>query len=63
MDIVEEEQAALGPGGDASVNSLATAPVIVRETLRQADSSLDQIHHVSTADAETSFLPSSCCLS
>lgn len=63
MAIVEEEQAALGPGGDGSVNSLATAPVIVQETLRQADSSLDQIHQVSKADAEISFLPSSCYLS
>lgn len=63
MDIVEEEQAALGPGGNSSVNSLATAAVIVREMLRQADSSLDQKRRVSKADAEISFLPSSCYLS
>lgn len=63
MDTVEEEQAALGPGGDGSVNSLAAAAVIVRETLRQADSSLDQKQPVSEAGAEISFLPSSCCVS
>lgn len=45
-----------------AVNSLATAAVIVQETL-QADSSLDQIQQVSEADAEVSFLPSSCYLS
>lgn len=63
MDTVEEKEAALGPGRDGSVNSLTTTAVIVREMLRQADSSLDQIQQVSKADAEISFLPSSCCLS
>lgn len=64
MDIVEERHAALGPGGNSSVNSLATAAVIVWETLRMpVDSSLDQIQQVSKADAEISFLPSSCYLS
>lgn len=63
MHIVEEKPAALGPVGNSSVNSLATAAVIVREMLRQADSSLDQIQPVSKADAEISSLPSSCYLS
>lgn len=57
MHIVEEKPAALGPVGNGSVNSLATAAVIVREMLRQADSSLDQIQPVSKADAEISSLP------
>lgn len=43
MDIVEEEHAPLGSDRDSSVNSLATAAVIVQETLRKADSSTDHI--------------------
>lgn len=63
VDIAEEEHAALGPDGERSVSSLATAAVVFQERLRQANMSLDQMQQVSKADDEISFLPSSCCMS
>lgn len=61
MDRVEERQAALSPGGNSSVNSLATTAGIVWEMPRmQADSSSDQIQQASKADAKISF-PAAVC--